>query len=71
MAVRKIVGLILIAGGVLALVYGGFSYTKKTHKLDIGVAELKWEERARVQVPIWAGVVAIAAGAAALIAGRK
>ena len=71
MAVRKILGVLLIAGGVLALVYGGFSYTKKTHKLDVGVAELKYDEKAKVQVPIWAGVAAIVTGTAALLVGRK
>jgi hypothetical protein len=71
MALRKIVGAILIAGGVLALVYGGFSFTKKTHKLDVGVAELKYDERERVQVPTWIGVAAIAVGAAVLLISRK
>jgi uncharacterized membrane protein YidH (DUF202 family) len=71
MAVRKMLGVLLIVGGVLALVYGGFSYTKKTHKLDIGVAELKYHEKARVQVPIWTGVTAIAIGTAALLVGRR
>jgi hypothetical protein len=71
MALRKIIGAILIAGGVLALVYGGFSFTKKTHKLDVGVAELKYDEKEKVQVPTWAGVAAIAAGAVVLLVGRK
>jgi uncharacterized membrane protein YidH (DUF202 family) len=71
MAVRKTLGVLLIAGGVLALVYGGFSYTKKTHRLNVGVAELKYDERARVHVPIWAGIGAIAVGTAVLLVGRK
>lgn len=71
MAMRKILGVLLIAGGILALVYGGFSFTKKTHKLDVGVAELKYDEKEKVQVPTWAGVVAIVAGAAVLLVGRK
>jgi len=71
MAMRKILGVLLIAGGVLALVYGGFSFTKKTHKLDVGVAELKYDEKEKVQVPTWAGVAAIVAGAAVLLVGRK
>jgi hypothetical protein len=71
MAVRKILGLVLIAGGVLALVYGGFSFTTKTHKLDVGVAELKYGEKEKVKIPTWAGIVAIAAGAGFLVIGRK
>jgi uncharacterized membrane protein YidH (DUF202 family) len=71
MAVRKILGVLLIVGGILALVYGGFSFTKKTHKLDVGVAELKYDEKEKVQVPTWVGVAAIVAGAAVLLVGRK
>jgi uncharacterized membrane protein YidH (DUF202 family) len=71
MSLRKVLGAILIAGGVLALVYGSFSYTKKTHKLDVGVAELKYDEKEKVQVPPWVGVAAIVAGAAVLLIGRK
>lgn len=71
MAVRKILGALLIAGGVLALVYGGFSFTKKVHKLDVGVAELKYGEKESVKIPTWIGVAAIAAGAGLLLIGRK
>jgi len=71
MALRKILGLLLIAGGVLALVYRGFSFTTKTHKVDVGVAELKYGEKEKIEIPTWAGVVAIAAGAGLLVIGRK
>ncbi len=71
MGVRKILGVLLIAGGVLALVYGGFSFTKKTHKLDLGVAELKYDEKENVQLPVWAGIALIGGGVALLTIGRK
>lgn len=31
MGARKLVAILLLAGGVLALVYGGFTYTKESH----------------------------------------
>jgi drug/metabolite transporter (DMT)-like permease len=71
MSIRKLIGAVLIAAGVLALVYGGFSFTKKTHKVDIGVAELKYGEKEKVKVPTWAGVVAIVAGGALLAFGKR
>lgn len=71
MTVRKLIGAALIAAGVLALVYGGFSFTRKTHKLDIGVAELKYGEKEKVTVPTWAGVAAIVAGGALLAFGKR
>ena len=71
MSIRKLIGAVLIAAGVLALVYGGFSFTKKTHKVDLGVAELKVGEKEKVKVPTWVGVAAIVAGGALLAFGRK
>lgn len=66
------VGVILIAAGVLALVYGGFSYTKENTAAKLGPIELKVEETKRVNVPMWAGVAAIALGGVVLLgAGRK
>ena len=66
------VGVILIAAGVLALVYGGFSYTKENTAAKLGPIELKVEETKRVNVPMWAGVAPIALGGVVLLgAGRK
>lgn len=63
----KIVGLILILAGVLGLVYGSFSYTKETHEAKIGPLELQLKEKQTVNVPVWAGVGAIVAGAVLLL----
>jgi hypothetical protein len=61
----------LIVAGVLGLAYGGFSYTKDTHEAKIGPIELSVSERQTVNVPIWAGVGAIVAGAALLLFGSR
>ncbi len=58
----KIVGIILIVAGGLALAYGGFSYTKETHKAEIGPLKLTVQEKEQVNVPVWAGLGAIVAG---------
>jgi uncharacterized membrane protein YidH (DUF202 family) len=63
----KIMGLILIIAGVLGLVYGSFSYTKETHEAKIGPLELQLKEKQTVNVPVWAGVGAIVAGAVLLV----
>jgi hypothetical protein len=67
----KIVAVILIAGGTLGLVYGGFGYTKETHKVDVGPINMSIEEKERVNVPVWAGIGAIAVGAALLLFRSK
>lgn len=67
----KIAALALVVAGVLGLVYGGFSYTKDTHDAKLGPIELSVTEKERVNVPVWAGVIAIAAGAGLLLFGNK
>lgn len=61
----------LIACGIVSLVYGGFSYTRETQAAKLGPLELTVHERRTVNVPVWAGVAAIAAGGALLLAANK
>jgi hypothetical protein len=63
----KGMAIILIAGGALALAYGGFSYTKETHEGHIGSLELTVKDKEHVNVPVWAGVAAIVIGAGFLL----
>ena len=67
----KIAGIALIVAGVLALAYGGFSYTKETHKAKLGPIEMSVTEKETVNVPVWAGVGAIVIGGVLLIFGSK
>ena len=67
----KIAALALVVAGVLGLVYGSFSYTKDTHDAKIGPLELSVKEKETVNIPVWAGVVSIAAGGALLLFGSK
>ena len=71
MSAMKIVGVILIAAGILALVYGSFSYTKETHQAKLGPLELQVKEKETVNVPVWAGVGAIVVGAVLLLVPVK
>ncbi|HEX2226972.1 MAG TPA: hypothetical protein VHM64_07510 [Candidatus Binatia bacterium] len=71
MTAVKIVGMVLIIAGVLALVYGGFSFTKETHQAKLGPLELQVKEKETVNIPVWAGVGAIAVGAALLLVPLK
>ena len=67
----KMVALVLIVAGFLGLVYGGFSYTKDTTAVKLGPIEMKVKERETVNIPLWVGVGAIAAGALLLAFGSK
>jgi hypothetical protein len=67
----RMIAIVLLAAGVLALVYGGFSYTRRTHDAKLGPLEISVSEKERVNVPVWAGVVLVAAGAGLLLTQRK
>lgn len=67
----KIAAIVLIAAGVLGLVYGGFSYTKKTDVVKLGGLELSVKEKQNFNVPIWGGVGAIVLGGALLLFGSS
>jgi hypothetical protein len=67
----KMSAVVLIAAGVLALVYGSFSYTKDTHEAKLGPIELSVKEKKTVNVPVWAGVGAIVIGGGLLLVGGR
>ena len=67
----KIVGIALIIAGAAALAYGGFSFTKETHKADVGPIHLSVEEKQNVNIPAWAGLAAIVAGVVMLVLPAK
>lgn len=67
----RMIAIVLLAAGVLALVYGGFSYTKETHDAKLGPLEISVSEKQRVNVPVWAGVVLVVAGAGLLLSQKK
>jgi TRAP-type C4-dicarboxylate transport system permease small subunit len=67
----RMVAIALIVGGVLALLYGGFSYSRQTQTAQIGSIELSVSETRQVNVPLWAGVAAVVAGGLLLVFGNR
>jgi hypothetical protein len=66
-----IIGLLLIAGGLAALLMGGFSYTRSEKVLDVGPLEATVETRESVPLPPLLGGLALAAGVALLFVGNR
>jgi len=67
----KIVAILLIVAGVLALAYGSFSYTKDKTAVKLGPIELSVKEKETVNIPVWAGVGAIVVGGLLLAFGGR
>ena len=68
---KTVLALALIVAGVLSLVYRGFSFTKERHEAKLGPLSLQVDEKKRVDIPVWAGVVAVAGGVVLLVADRR
>ena len=72
MDTNKLLGLVLIVAGVLGLAYGSFTYTKDTHEAKVGPLSLTVKDKETVNVPVWAGVLAILVGGGLLFyTGKK
>jgi len=71
MNISKGVGTFLLVMGVVGLLYGGFSYTKDTHATQIGPVELTVKDTRTVNIPVWAGIAAVAVGAGLLFVPQR
>lgn len=67
----RMFAIVLLAAGILALVYGGFSYTKQTHEAKVGPLEINITEDKHVNVPVWAGLALAIVGGGLLVSGKK
>ena len=68
----KAIGIILIVAGILALAYGGFTYTTHKRAVDMGPLQIETRSKHRVFVPPLLGVSGIVLGGALLfMAGSK
>jgi hypothetical protein len=65
----KLIALVLLIGGALALAYGGFSYTQNTTVAKVGPISINAEEKHTVNIPLWAGIGGIVVGGLLLAVG--
>lgn len=67
----KMIAMALFVAGLLALAYGGFSYTKDTTAVKLGPVELSVKQKESVNIPVWAGIAAVVAGGLLFVFSRK
>lgn len=68
----RLAGIVLVVVGVLALAYGGFTYTTREKIVDIGPIEATAEKEETVPLPPLVGGAALVGGLVLLVvAGRK
>lgn len=68
---KAMVGMLLIVLGVVALVYGGISYTKRETVLDIGPLHATADRQKTLPLSPVLGIVAVAGGVVLLVAGGR
>ncbi|MGE4064724.1 MAG: hypothetical protein AB7E79_15280 [Rhodospirillaceae bacterium] len=66
-----IVGIVLILGGIAALVFGGITYTKNETVLDIGPLQMEAETKESIPIPQIAAVLAAIVGVGLVVAGAR
>ena len=67
----KLIGFILIAFGIFALVMGGIRYTDRDKVLDIGPIEAQVERHKTLPLSPIVGIAALAGGVALVVAGAR
>jgi hypothetical protein len=64
MSARRVIGLVLVIVGIVALAWGGVFWTDRDTVLDAGPLEVQTEEREGFAVPPLLGVIALIGGIA-------
>ena len=67
MSARRVIGLVLVIVGIVALAWGGVFWTDRDTVVDIGELEVTTEQREGVAVPPVLGIIAIVGGAILLL----
>ena len=67
----RLVGIVLIVIGIIALAYQGITYTTHKKVLDIGPIQATKEEHHTVPLPPIVGVVALIGGVVIVASGRR
>lgn len=67
----RLVGVILVIVGIVALVYGGISFTRDDTVIDAGPIEVTAEKEERIPISPIVGGVLLATGAVLLVRGKR
>lgn len=67
---QKTIGIILLAVGVVMLIWTGFSYTQRENVVDAGPVHISADKQKSVSWPPFAGGILAVAGIALLVSAR-
>jgi uncharacterized membrane protein YidH (DUF202 family) len=67
----KVMGIVLMVAGVLALAYGGFTWTTHKKAIDMGPLQVERTQQHTLFLPPLLGVGALAIGGVLVFAGGR
>jgi len=67
----KLIGILLIVLGIVALALGGITYTTREKVLDIGPITATQEKQKTIPLSPLVGIAAVAGGIAVLVVGTR
>jgi hypothetical protein len=71
MKTASIAGIVLIALGIVGLIYQGIGYTKRKDVLDVGPIHATKDTHETIPIPPVLGGIALVGGIALLVVGAK
>ncbi len=67
----KLIGILLIVFGVVALVLGGITYTKREKVLEIGPIQATEDQQKTIPLSPIVGIAAVAGGITLVVVGSR
>ena len=67
----KLIGVLLMVFGIVALVLGGITYTKREKVLDVGPITATTERQKTIPLSPIVGIASLAGGIALLVVGSR
>ena len=71
MKINTVIGIILIALGIVAFAYQGITYTTREKAVDLGPLQVTTEKTRRIPLPPIVGGIALVGGIVLLVAGNR
>lgn len=68
---QSILGVLLVAIGIIAFAYQGFTYTTREKAVDLGPIQITADKTHTVSIPPLVGAVALVAGLVLLVTGGR
>ena len=68
---KNLIGIVLIVIGLIGLIWGGISYTRREKVVDLGPLQATAERRETIPVGPVVGGIALVGGIVLLVAARK